>query len=175
MKTVQSYWVWGSHRHELSQRTWKTLEDVGRRCWKTWGSLAKSLGRRDFDLKKKKSFFSFFNSKFTSSKRFREASPRLPATSSNVFQRLPCALRQVVAMGSQNLIFLHGDTRVPVRKVGTQRTKPYQSDPTQLMRRELFWPLSGWHPSRAILGRSSASGRPYGVVAVTQMLPGCRE
>ena len=39
------------------------MEDVGRR-WKTWledvGSLAKSLGRRDFDLKKKKSFFSLF-------------------------------------------------------------------------------------------------------------------
>ena len=41
-----------------SQGTWKMLEDVGRRCWKMWGSLAKSLGRRDFDLKKKKSFFS---------------------------------------------------------------------------------------------------------------------
>ena len=87
-----------------SQRTWKTLEDVGRRGWKTWGSLVKSLGRRDFDFKKKKSFFSFFIMKFTSSKRFHEASPRLPATSSNVFQHLPCALRQFLATALQAYI-----------------------------------------------------------------------
>ena len=69
-----------------SQRTWKTLEDVGRRCWKTWGSLAKSLGRRVFDLKKKKSFFFFF--KFENHV-FQAISRGFPTSSSNVFQRLP--------------------------------------------------------------------------------------
>ena len=109
------------HRHDLSQRTWKTLEDVGRRCWKTWGSLAKSLGRRVFDLKKKKSFFSFF--KFENHV-FQAISRGFPTSSSNVFQRLPTSsicVETICGDGITKPIFLH-----------TLRTKPYNSNATHV-------------------------------------------
>ena len=65
------------------------MEDVGRR-WKTWledvGSLAKSLGRRDSDFKKKKCFFSFFKFEIHV---FQAILRGFPTSSSNVFQRLP--------------------------------------------------------------------------------------
>ena len=85
--------------NKSSQRTWKTLEDVGRRGWKTWEASRNRLEDVILILKRRKASFLFLNLKFTSSKRFCEASPRLPATSSNVFQHLPCALRQFLAIG----------------------------------------------------------------------------
>ena len=113
----------GARRHGSSQRTWKMLEDAGRRGWKTWGSLAKSPGRRDFDLKKKKSFFSFFNYEIHV---FQAISRGFPTSSSNVFQRLPtssmCVATNRVGAIPKHYV-LPDATRAPVHKLVTLHAK----------------------------------------------------
>ena len=134
----------------LSQRTWKTLEDVGRRGWKMWGSLAKSLGRRVFDLKKKKSFFFFF--KFENHV-FQAISRGFPTSSSNVFQRLPTSsicLETICGDGITKpyiCAWRHPSSNSQGRNA-THKTIQIQRSSCDV----IFWPPPGGGPAEPFLG-----------------------
>ena len=108
------------------------MEDVGR-CWKTWledvGSLAKSLGRRDFDLKKKKSFFSLFKFEIHV---FQAILRGFPTSSSNVFQRLPtssmCVATILGVWGPPNLYLCKAPPGPCLRVAETKPESDYPAD-----------------------------------------------
>ena len=72
--------------NKSSQRIWKTLEDVGRRGWKTWVVSRKRLEDVTFFLKRRKASFLFFKFEIHV---FQAILRGFPTSSSNVFQRLP--------------------------------------------------------------------------------------
>ena len=119
----------GKNRRNAHGRRWKTLEDVaGRR-----GEASQNRLEDVILILKRRKAFSFLKFEIHV---FQAISRGFPTSSSNVFQRLPTSSICVETIcgdgGHKTYIFLHGDTRVPIRKVGTQRTKPYNSNATHV-------------------------------------------